>query len=135
MLPVTVGIRDSVVHLVSTLVASSAQQEGLVRVIVSALPVELINACADVSAGMRLFPQYIFRGFLLPSLCKHLPVPVSIVVSAVVFAFAHFSVEFWRLVTLGVFLGVTFVLTRNLAAPVLMHGLWNAYVYYHIVLS
>jgi membrane protease YdiL (CAAX protease family) len=60
-------------------------------------------------------------------------VPISIVVSALLFAFAHFSVEFWRLVTLGVFLGTTFVLTRNLAAPTLMHALWNMYVYYHIM--
>lgn len=59
--------------------------------------------------------------------------PISIVISALVFAFAHFSVEFWRLVTLGVFLGITFVLTRNLAAPVLMHATWNVYVYYHIM--
>jgi uncharacterized protein len=74
-----------------------------------------------------LFEEILFRGFLLPSLTRYLPVWTSIVVSALVFGVAHLSLsEIVPLTTLGIILGVVYSRTRNLLAPMLLHSLWNS---------
>jgi uncharacterized protein len=74
-----------------------------------------------------LFEEFLFRGFLLPSLTRYLPVWGSIGVSGLLFGIAHLSLsEILPLTTLGIILGVVYARTRNLLAPMLLHSLWNS---------
>ncbi|MDF5706342.1 MAG: type II CAAX endopeptidase family protein [Nostoc sp. S4] len=73
------------------------------------------------------FEELLFRGFLLPSLTRYLPVWASILVSSLLFAIAHLSLsEILPLTALGVVLGVVYTRSRNLLAPMLLHSLWNS---------
>lgn len=74
-----------------------------------------------------LFEELLFRGFLLPSLTRYLPVWTSILVSSLLFAAAHLSLsEILPLTALGIVLGVVYTRSRNLLAPMLLHSLWNS---------
>ncbi|NER22265.1 MAG: CPBP family intramembrane metalloprotease [Symploca sp. SIO1C2] len=74
-----------------------------------------------------LFEEIIFRGFLLPSLTRYLPVWGAIVTSGLLFAIAHLSLsEVLPLATLGIVLGLVYTRSRNLLAPMLLHSLWNS---------
>ncbi|BAY74136.1 abortive infection protein [Nostoc linckia NIES-25] len=73
------------------------------------------------------FEELLFRGFLLPSLTRYLPVWGSIIVSSLLFAIAHLSLsEILPLTALGIVLGVVYTRSRNLLAPILLHSLWNS---------
>lgn len=74
-----------------------------------------------------LFEEFLFRGFLLPSLTRYLPVGSSIIASSLLFAIAHLSLsEILPLSALGMVLGVVYTRSRNLLAPMLLHSLWNS---------
>jgi uncharacterized protein len=74
-----------------------------------------------------VFEEIMFRGFLLPSLTRYLPVWGSIATSALLFAVAHLNVsEVLPLATLGTVLGFVYTRSRNLLAPMLLHSLWNS---------
>lgn len=74
-----------------------------------------------------LFEEFLFRGFLLPSLTRYLPVWGSILVSSFFFAAVHLSLsEVLPLTVLGIVLGVVYTRSRNLLAPMLVHSLWNS---------
>lgn len=74
-----------------------------------------------------LFEEVLFRGFLLPSLTRYVPVGGAIVLSALIFAIAHLSVsEVLPLTMLGMVLGVVYTRSRNLLAPMLLHSAWNS---------
>ncbi|AFZ28010.1 putative metal-dependent membrane protease [Cylindrospermum stagnale PCC 7417] len=83
-----------------------------------------------------LFEELLFRGFLLPSLTRYLPVWGAILVSSLLFAAAHLSLsEILPLTALGIVLGLVYTRclttspsgsTRNLLAPMLLHSLWNS---------
>ncbi|MCC3417525.1 MAG: CPBP family intramembrane metalloprotease [Microcoleus sp. PH2017_29_MFU_D_A] len=74
-----------------------------------------------------VFEEIVFRGFLLPSLTRYLPVSGAIAASAFLFAVAHLSVsEILPLATLGAVLGFVYTRSRNLLAPMLLHSLWNS---------
>ena len=74
-----------------------------------------------------LFEEFLFRGFLLPSLTRYLPVWGSILVSSFLFAAVHLSLsEVLPLTVLGIVLGVVYTRSRNLLAPMLVHSLWNS---------
>ena len=73
-----------------------------------------------------IFEEIIFRGFLLSSLTRYVPVSGAIVISALVFAIAHLSLaELIPLATLGTILGVVYTRSRSLLASILVHSLWN----------
>ena len=73
------------------------------------------------------FEEFLFRGFLLPSLTRYLPVWSSIFFSSLIFAAAHLSLsEIIPLTALGIVLGVVYTRSRNLLAPILLHALWNS---------
>ena len=79
------------------------------------------------SIAAPLFEELMFRGFLLPSLTRYLPVWGAIVISGLIFAIAHLSLsEVLPLATLGVILGIVYTRSRNLLAPMLLHSLWNS---------
>lgn len=74
-----------------------------------------------------LFEEFLFRGFLLPSLTRYVPTWAAIGISALLFGVAHLSLsEIVPLTTLGIILGTVYVKTRNLLAPMLLHSLWNS---------
>ncbi|MCP6757410.1 MAG: CPBP family glutamic-type intramembrane protease [Fischerella sp. CENA71] len=74
-----------------------------------------------------LFEEFLFRGFLLPSLTRYVSVWWAIIASALLFAIAHLSLsEVLPLFALGVVLGVVYTRSRNLLAPMLLHSLWNS---------
>lgn len=84
----------------------------------------IVGVCAP------LWEEAIFRGFLLPSLMRWLPLPAAIAASAFIFALAHAQgIQFVPLLGLGILLGGLFVYTRNLIAPIVLHGVWNILVF------
>ncbi|KAK6947859.1 Type II CAAX prenyl endopeptidase Rce1-like [Dillenia turbinata] len=93
-------------------------------------PVAMTLYAAVVSVCAPVWEEIVFRGFLLPSLSKYMPVWCSILLSSVAFALAHFNVQrMLPLIFLGVMMGFVFARTRNLFAPMLLHSLWNGFVF------
>ena len=61
--------------------------------------------------------------------CRYMPTYAAVVVSALGFAACHFSVrDFPQLTALGILLGFTYVRSRNLLTPMIIHGAWNGVV-------
>ncbi len=82
---------------------------------------------ATAAIAAPLFEEFLFRGFLLPSLTRYLPVWGAIGLSSFIFAVAHLSLsEVLPLMTLGIILGVVYTRSRNLLAPMVLHSLWNS---------
>ncbi|HLO50066.1 MAG TPA: CPBP family glutamic-type intramembrane protease [Kamptonema sp.] len=82
---------------------------------------------ATASIAAPVFEEIMFRGFLLPSLTRYLPVWGAIAASGFLFAIAHLNVsEVLPLATLGMVLGFVYTRSRNLLAPMLLHSLWNS---------
>lgn len=82
-----------------------------------------------LTAGVAapFFEETLFRGFLLPSLTRYVPMWGAIALSALIFAVAHLNLsEVLPLATLGIVLGFVYVRSRNLLASMLLHGLWNS---------
>ncbi|MGJ3248800.1 MAG: CPBP family glutamic-type intramembrane protease [Elainellaceae cyanobacterium] len=74
-----------------------------------------------------VFEEILFRGFLLPSLTRYMPIGGAIALSSFLFASAHLSLsEILPLMVLGSVLGFVYVRSRNLLAPMLVHSLWNS---------
>ncbi|XP_057840175.1 uncharacterized protein LOC131050052 isoform X2 [Cryptomeria japonica] len=93
-------------------------------------PIAMLLYATVVSICAPIWEEVIFRGFLLPSLTRYMSIWSSIVVSAIAFAIAHFSVQrFLPLTFLGLIMGIVFVRSRNLLASVLVHSLWNGFVF------
>ncbi|CAI7919585.1 unnamed protein product, partial [Closterium sp. NIES-53] len=74
-----------------------------------------------------ILEETIFRAFLLTSLTKWMPVPLAVAGSACAFAAAHMTPnEFPKLAALGLVLGFSYVRTRNLLTPIIIHSVWNS---------
>lgn len=81
-----------------------------------------------------MFLQAMFRGFLMPSFGKYMPMPAALLLTSTVFAMAHFSLQrLLPLVALGLILGAVYLRTRNLIAPVALHSLWNIFIFWNLV--
>jgi membrane protease YdiL (CAAX protease family) len=79
------------------------------------------------SVAAPIFEEIMFRGFLLPSLTRYLPVWGAIIASSLLFAIAHLSLsEVLPLATLGMVLAIVYTRSRNLLSSILLHSLWNA---------
>ena len=79
------------------------------------------------SIAAPIFEEIMFRGFLLPSMTRYVPVWGAIIISGSIFAISHLSLsEVLPLTTLGIVLGVVYTRSRNLLAPMLLHSLWNS---------
>jgi uncharacterized protein len=73
------------------------------------------------------FEEFLFRGFLLPSLTRYTSVWGAILASSFLFAAAHLSLsEILPLTALGIVLGIVYTRSRNLLASMLLHSLWNS---------
>lgn len=89
------------------------------------LALALFFVTASIAAPV--FEEIMFRGFLLPSLTKYMPVWVAIVASGFLFAVAHLNIsEVLPLAVLGMILGVVYTRSRNLLSSMLLHSLWNS---------
>jgi membrane protease YdiL (CAAX protease family) len=89
--------------------------------------VVLIIFFFTASIAAPFFEEIIFRGFLLPSLTRYLPVSGAIILSSFVFAIAHLNLsEVLPLAILGMVLGTVYARSRNLLASMLLHSLWNS---------
>ncbi|MGF1495415.1 MAG: lysostaphin resistance A-like protein [Elainellaceae cyanobacterium] len=74
-----------------------------------------------------IFEEFLFRGFLLPSLTRYVPVWGAVVLSSLIFALAHLSLsEVLPLTVLGMVLGFVYVRSRSLLSSMLLHSLWNS---------
>eukprot|EP00798_Chlamydomonas_sp_ICE-L_P030868 gene30868-35912_t len=76
-----------------------------------------------------ILEETVFRGFLLTSLTKFMPAWGAVIISSTAFGLAHVSPkDFPVLVVLGSLLGFSYVRSRNLLTPILIHGVWNSSV-------
>lgn len=90
-------------------------------------PIALLLFFLTAAVAAPLFEEFLFRGFLLPSLTRYVPVWAAIGLSGLLFGVAHLSLsEIIPLTTLGIILGVVYTRTRNLLASMLLHSLWNS---------
>lgn len=92
-------------------------------------PDPVVLGCFYFTAAIAapIFEEIMFRGFLLPSLTKYLPLGGAIGLSSLIFALAHLSLsEVLPLTILGTVLGVVYTRSRNLLSPMLLHSLWNS---------
>lgn len=86
-----------------------------------------------VSVCAPIWEEAIFRGFLLPSLAKWMPISGAVLASSLIFAAAHFSLQrFAPLLLLGIIMGTLFVRSRNLLTSVALHSLWNMWVFWQV---
>ncbi|PUZ60514.1 hypothetical protein GQ55_4G135600 [Panicum hallii var. hallii] len=104
---------------------SSVEQSIVARdPVAMALYAVVVTVCAPI------WEEIVFRGFLLPSLTRYMPLPWSILASAAAFALAHFNAQrVMPLIFLGVVMGGVFARSRNLLASMLLHSLWNGFVF------
>jgi len=90
-------------------------------------PVALFIFFFTAAVAAPVFEEILFRGFLLPSLTRYLPVWGAILLSGLIFALAHLSFsEVLPLATLGAVLGFVYTRSRGLLASMLLHSLWNS---------
>ncbi|MBW4654063.1 MAG: CPBP family intramembrane metalloprotease [Kaiparowitsia implicata GSE-PSE-MK54-09C] len=90
-------------------------------------PVALGIFLFTAAVAAPVFEETLFRGFLLPSLTRYVPVWGAIALSSLLFAVAHLSIsEILPLATLGSVLGFVYCKSRSLLAPILLHSLWNS---------
>ncbi|KAH7622223.1 putative membrane peptidase YdiL [Nannochloris sp. 'desiccata'] len=76
-----------------------------------------------------ILEETVFRGFLLPSLGKIMPTPLAVLVSAVAFGLVHLSPrDTPQLTALGILLGFSYIRSKNLLTPMMIHGAWNGTV-------
>lgn len=89
--------------------------------------VALLIFFVTAAIAAPLFEEIIFRGFLLASLTRYFGTGSAIILSSLVFSIAHLSLsEVLPLTVLGMILGFVYSRSRNLLAPILLHGLWNS---------
>ncbi len=89
--------------------------------------IALLLFFVTAAVAAPLFEEILFRGFLLPSLTRYMPVWGAIVLSSFIFASAHLSLsEVIPLTLLGAILAWVYTRSRNLLAPMLIHSLWNS---------
>jgi uncharacterized protein len=90
-------------------------------------PRALLLFFLTAAVAAPIFEEFLFRGFLLPSLTRYVPLWGAIGISGLLFGMAHLSLsEIVPLTTLGIILGVVYARTRNLLASMLLHSLWNS---------
>lgn len=89
--------------------------------------VALLIFFSTAAIAAPIFEEIIFRGFLLPSLTRYVPVWGAIILSSLLFSIAHLSLsEVLPLTALGLVLGLVYTRSRNLLSSILVHSLWNS---------
>ena len=84
--------------------------------------VVLVIFFVTAAVAAPIYEEIMFRGFLLPSLTRYIPVWAAIGLSGLLFAVAHLNLsEVLPLAMLGVILGVVYTRSRNLLASMLLN--------------
>ncbi|KAJ9554365.1 hypothetical protein OSB04_018410 [Centaurea solstitialis] len=105
------------------------ETDALVRLLPLIGSSSISTACLLGITGVLapVLEENVFRGFLMVSLTKWVPTPISVLISAAVFSAAHLTPgEFPQLFILGTALGFSYAQTRNLLTPITIHALWNS---------
>ena len=82
-------------------------------------------------AGISLFEEIIFRGYLLKNLLESFNPLVALFISSILFSLIHGSnpnvttIGLINIFLAGFFLGVSYVFTKNLWFPLALHFSWN----------
>ena len=107
--------------IIESHVEKSIMARDLVAMILYSI---LVSICAPI------WEEVIFWGFLFPSLTCYMPIWSYVLISAIAFALAHFNMQFLLPLTfLRLVMGIVFVRSRNLLASMLLHSLWNGFVF------
>ncbi|DBA78948.1 TPA: hypothetical protein ACH3X1_008823 [Trebouxia sp. C0004] len=108
--------------------------QNLEHSILNGDPVSNVLYFAVVTFCAPIWEEAMFRGFFLPSLTKYMPMGAALLLTSAVFAMAHFSLQrLIPLIILGLILGVVYVRTHNLMAPIALHSLWNMYIFWNLL--
>eukprot|EP00262_Sarcandra_glabra_P007245 TRINITY_DN1992_c0_g1_i2.p1 TRINITY_DN1992_c0_g1~~TRINITY_DN1992_c0_g1_i2.p1 ORF type:complete len:344 (-),score=30.74 TRINITY_DN1992_c0_g1_i2:133-1164(-) len=130
MFPLVNCLSQVNIDLLPLLPSSPVTVSSVEQSIVARDPVAMALYAMVVSVCAPVWEEIVFRGFLLPSLTKYMPLWCSIFVSSVAFALAHFNAQrMLPLVFLGMVMGTVFARSRNLLASMLLHSLWNGFVF------
>ncbi|XP_031121204.1 uncharacterized protein LOC116024450 [Ipomoea triloba] len=133
----TIGLVGALIAIALTGVATSflnseppqRETDALVRLLplIGSSTISTASLLGITGVLAPILEETIFRGFLMVSLTKWLPTPLSILLSASVFAVAHLAPgEFPQLFVLGTALGFSYAQTRNLLTPITIHACWNS---------
>ncbi|KAL3755665.1 hypothetical protein ACJRO7_002676 [Eucalyptus globulus] len=130
MFPLVNRLSQVNLNLLPVLPSTPVTVSTVEQSIVARDPVAMALYAVVVSICAPIWEEIVFRGFLLPSLTKYMPVWCSILVSSLAFALAHFNMQrMLPLIFLGVVMGAVFARSRNLLASMVLHSLWNAFVF------
>ncbi|KAG9132894.1 hypothetical protein Leryth_014837 [Lithospermum erythrorhizon] len=130
MFPLVNRLSQFNLDLLPVLPSTPVTLSSVEQSIISRDPVAMALYAMVLVVCAPLWEEIVFRGFLLPSLTRYMPVWCSILLSAVAFALAHFNVQrMLPLIFLGIVMGVIYTRSRNLLPAMLLHSLWNGFVF------
>ncbi|KAK4797011.1 hypothetical protein SAY86_029337 [Trapa natans] len=130
MFPLVNRLSQVNLNLVPVLPSTPASVSSVEQSILARDPVAMVLYAIVVSVCAPMWEEIVFRGFLLPSLTKYIPVWGSILVTSLAFALVHFNMQrMLPLIFLGLVMGTVFARSRNLFSSMLLHSLWNAFVF------
>ena len=90
-------------------------------------PIALGMFFFTAAVAAPVFEEILFRGFLLPSLTRYMPIWGAVGLSSLIFSVAHLSFsEVLPLTVLGAILGFAYVRSQNLLSSILLHSTWNS---------
>lgn len=76
-----------------------------------------------------IWEEFMFRGFLLPSLARYMKPALALLVSSSIFMMMHFSRNaFPAVLFLGILCGAVYMRSGNLLPCIMIHGGWNAFL-------
>ncbi|EIE27390.1 Abi-domain-containing protein [Coccomyxa subellipsoidea C-169] len=127
--PAVIGITVTIVSYAGyEAVGGQGTADGVARIISLDLPT-YASLLAVTGILAPFLEETVFRGFLLTTLTKWMPTPAAVVLSATAFGLAHLSPrDLPQLIALGTLLGFSYVRSRNLLTPMIIHGAWNSVV-------
>ena len=77
-----------------------------------------------------LFEELLYRGFLLPALCRFLPLNLALILHALLFGLHHHALPaLLPLSALGLLWGLLYVASGNLVVSACVHALWNGRIF------
>ncbi|KXZ54502.1 hypothetical protein GPECTOR_4g567 [Gonium pectorale] len=126
--PVVVGSTAALLGAVGyeQAVGGQGTVDGVAGMIDLDLPT-YVSLLAVTGALAPLLEETVFRGFLLTSFTTFMPTWAAVVASSVAFGLAHLSArDLPVLCALGLLLGWSYVRSRNLLTPIIIHGAWNS---------
>ena len=104
-------------------------------VLTTGQPLALVSFALTAVLLAPLFEETLFRGVLLPVLGQRVGPGLAVLLSALIFAAAHLSLnELAPLMVLGLGLGWLRLRSGRLGSCVLVHALWNGFTFANLLL-